>query len=148
MLIKLQPDQISLFWDMIRQTMLSVYKIPRKFQQSFATKILELLMSGLSQCWLGYVMDGDGEKKLHYIMVTKIVDDSQYGIRILVIDTLYGFRFISDKLVDEGIDLMEEYARANKCDAMAAESLGDRPREMLMRRGFEEHQVVYRKFLT
>jgi len=147
MLIKLQPDQVGLLWDMIRFAIVDACGVPKELQQDFTNKMLGQLMSGLAQCWIGYELDDKGDKKIHFIVTTKVVGDDLYGLRTLVLSTLHGFRFISNKLIDEAISKFEEYARANKCGIMTAESSSRSAGEFLLKHGFEEHRVAYRRFV-
>lgn len=147
MFIKLQPDQVSIFWEMIKHGMINSYKIPREFQQDFTLKALEHLLSGLSQCWIGYQLDDDGNKRIHFIMTSKIVDEKYYGVRVLFIDSLYGFRLMSEKMVSEIYKGMSEFAKANNCQIMAAEYSSKRVEEFLLSQGFEIHRTTCRKFL-
>lgn len=147
MFIRLQPDQVTLFWDMIKQGMISSYKIPRKFQQDFAINALEQLLSGLSQAWIGFKFDEENNKKIHFIMTSKIIDEKHYGVRSLHIDSIYGFRLISEDMTSEIYEGMNEYAIANNCDIMTAEYSSKRVKHFLESHGFEDHKTTCRKIV-
>ena len=147
MIIKLQSDQVVLFWDMIKQGMISSSNIPKEYQQDFTINALKQFLSGMSQCWIGYKVDEEGNKRIHYILTTKIVDEKYYGIRILLICSLYGFRLIPQDMVDYAYKGLEEFALANKCNVIAADYTNKRVEEFLLSQKFEKHMTTYRKFI-
>lgn len=147
MIIKLQSDQVVLFWDMIKQGIVTSYRIPNEYRQDFTIKSLEHLLSGKAQAWVGYEINGD-DKKIHYVLTTKIVDEKHYGIRYLSIESLYGFRLISQEILNEMYEGLKEFALANNCNVMLTSTLGKRAEDMLLSLGFEKYKVISRKFLT
>lgn len=148
MIQQLQPDQVSLFWDKIKEAILGAYNIPRDRQQDFILNYLIDLSCGNSQCWLGYELIEDGKKNVCSIMTTRVVDDNIFGMRMLLIDTLYGFRFISDKMMDEFAIGLEKFAKASGCRVGSAATNDPRTKELLLRYGFEEHYTTYRRFVN
>ena len=146
MIIRLQPDQVATLWDTIRGVIVSVYKVPKRIELDLTNKVLEQLMSGLSQCWVSYSVNEEGSKDVHYILITKILDAKLHGVRVLVIDTMYGFKFATNKLIDELVCLVD-YAKANGCEVMIAETLNERLGDHLLRHGFNRHKVIYRLFM-
>ena len=147
MFIKLQADQVFIFWDLIKHGLIQAYKIPREYQQDFSINYLEKLLTGHTQAWLAYE-EKDGEKKVIGILCTQILDEKNYGVRTLLIDTIYGFRLIPKDIIDEGMTALESYAKANNCNVMAAEFSNKRVGEILVDIGFETHRIISRKVLT
>lgn len=147
MFIKLQEHEVPSFWELIKYGMIAVYKIPEEFQQDFAISTLVNLLSGMSQAWIGYDLDDEGVKRLQCVVTTKIVEDDIYGIRRLHIDSLYGYRTVSDHVPTEGFKCLDEFARANGCQAVTAEYFFDKAKEVLTAHGFEYHTTVCRKIL-
>lgn len=147
MFIKLMPDQVTLFWDSIKHGMIESYKIPKEFQQDFAIKELKNLLSGLSQCWIGFQIDKEGNKKLDLIMTSKIIDNKFYGVKVLFVDSLYGFRLITDEIASEVYGVLEKFAMANNCHIISAESPNKRVEELMLNQGFEKQRTSYRKVL-
>lgn len=146
--IKLLPDQISLFWSLIKHGVVQAYRIPKEFQQDFTLKYLENLMLGLYQCWVGYVETEEGEKKLHAILCTRIIDEKEYGVRTLAIIGVYGFRLIPQDMIESASAKIEEFARANNCNVMVTEYESKRVEDILNTMGFEKHITVARKILS
>lgn len=147
MFIKLQPDQVPLFWEAIKHGMITVYKIPEDLKQDFAIGALTGLLSGMSQAWVGYDLDEEENKILRCIVTTKIIDDKYRGIRYLHIDSLYGYRTMPEGMPAEAFGVLEEYALANDCKAVSAEYSIKRVEDFLMSSGYEKHVTIARKFL-
>ena len=145
--IRIQPDQVPIFWELIRTGMTIVYKIPDEYQQDFAIHALTNLLSGASQAWVGFDLDDEGVKRIQCVVTTKIVEDTYYGIRRLHIDSLYGFRKVSPDVPVQGFKCIEEFAKANGCQAITAEYFFDKAKEVLTAHGFEDHISVCRKIL-
>ena len=146
--IKLQADQIFLFWDLIKHGAISSFKIPREYQQAFAVNVLEQLLTGMAQAWVGYVINDEGEKNIHYISTTKIVDEKFYGVRYLSVESLYGLRFIDQDVLNKMYEVFKSYALANNCNIILTSTFDKRPEDMLQSLGFEKYKLVSRKILT
>lgn len=147
MFIKLQPDQVVLFWEIIRHGLTVAYRIPKDVQQDFAIGTLVSLLSGMSQAWIGYSLDEEGNKRLTGVITSRIVDDMYQGIKYLYIGGTYGYRRISPELYAEGIKALEEFAKANGCKAIVTEYSSRRMKEVVLSAGFEEHVTLVRKVL-
>lgn len=147
MIIKLQPDQVPLFWDLIRHGVINAYKIPKEFQQDFVINYLKNLLSGMYQCWVGYEVK-DGVKKLTAIQCTRIVDEKEYGIKTLALIGIYGYRLIPEEMIKEVSEALEEFAKSNGCNVMVTEYSSKRVENILNQMGFEKHITVIRKVLT
>lgn len=145
MMLKLQPDQVALFWDLIRKGTISAYSIPKKFQQDFAIGYLKSLLSGLYQAWVYFE---DESRKIIAIMCTRIIDEREHGVRTLALIGLYGLRLISEEAVDEALETLEKFAKANGCSVIITEYSSKRVESMLLTRGYEKHITVARKPLT
>lgn len=147
MFIKLMSDQITSFWEQIKHGMINTYKIPKEYQQDFALNALKQLLTGMTQCWIGYDTDKEGNRKIHFIMTTKIIDEKYHGLRIFHVDSLYGFRLISEDMISEIDKTLSSFAKANNCSVIIADYSIDRVKGFLMSQGFTEYRTTCRKFL-
>lgn len=147
MFIKLQAEQISLFWESIKYGMVESYKVPREFQQDFAIKSLENLLSGLTQCWVCYQLDGNGNRKLCLIMTTKIINEDDYGAKTLFTDSFYAPRPMTDDILTEAYNGLEAFAKANNCSTMSAELSIKELEDLLVSYGFKKSRSIYKKIL-
>lgn len=146
MIIKLQEDQIGLFWNLIKKSMIESNDIPLEFQQDYGIHKLTKLLSGSLQAWICYEVI-DGQKHIKFVLVTSILDEKYHGIRVLNVEAIYGFRLVALDDITELYSGLEEFAKANKCNAVAADYSIPRVKEFLMHLGFEEHRTVCRKFI-
>ena len=140
MLIELMEDQISLFWDMIKHGMIQSYKIPKEFQQDFSIKMLEYLLSGLSQAWVGYSISDENERKIHFTATTKIIDRKYYGFKVLYIDSTYSYRLMSEEMVNELGNGLYEFAELNNCTMIVTDYSNKRVEDYLLNLGYEKYK--------
>ena len=143
MIVQLQPDQISGFWEAIRHATIQVNRIPKELQQDYAIKVLERLLSGMLQCWVGYTIDEKDMRHVHVIYTTSIQGDSTHGFNVLSMETVYGFRRIPMELYEEGISKLVEFAKTVGCKAVMGQSNNKRAQEVMLANGFEQHHIVY-----
>ena len=108
MFIKLMPDQVTCFWSIIKHGMIESFEVPKEFQQDFAIRELKNLLSGLSQCWVGTEIDEANNRKICFVMTSKITEDRNYGIKTLFVDSIYSIRLITDELSNEAYKCMVE----------------------------------------
>ena len=81
------------------------------------------------------------------VLTTKIVDEKYHGVKILYIDSIYGFRSISQSIIDDIYEGIEKFAKANNCGVIMAEYSIKRVGEFLGSKGFEAHKTISRKVL-
>ena len=147
MFIKLLPDQVTWFWGLIKQAIINAYKIPKDFQQDFTLSMLEKLLTGMSQCWLNYEMDGEN-RKIHAVCITSILDEKSHGVKTLSIEALYGFRLISMDNMNSMYLKLEKFALSEGCSVLAADYSTSRVKEFLDYLGFEKHRTICRKVIS
>lgn len=146
MLIKLQADQVAIFWDSIRDGIALSCKIPDKFKLDFSIAMLEEILSGNIQVWMGYSGEVDN-KTIEYFITTKIYDSQYHGLRTLVIESLYSLSSISSENLNEIKDVLETYAIENKCDVVVADYYNERVKQFLLSTGFETYKSSARIFI-
>lgn len=147
MIIRLNSDQVSVFWDLIRRGLIEANDIPREFQQDYSIHCLIKLHNGVYQAWLCYDINESGDKEIHAVGVTSILDEKFRGVKILNAEALFGLRPLTDKDINVIIKGLTDFAKANDCKVMSADYSIGRVREILTQMGFEEHRTVCRKFI-
>ena len=147
MLIKLQPDQISLFWDLIREGMIKSFRIPDRFSQDFSINALKQLLTGETQCWLGHEVKDDNTKEINYILTTQIVDEKYYGLRAMYITSIHSLKPITADVLTEIHSALENYALVNNCNVVMADYYSERVKGFLLDTGFEKFKSTCRLFL-
>lgn len=148
MLIKLQPAQVTQFWDDIKKGMIDSYEIPKEFQQDFANSELVDLLSGMTQCWVGLYLDDNKNKHLQYIITARIIDNKYYKRKVLNIDSFYSLMPLDKKALIEVYKSIYDFAIANNCSDLEAMRKDKGIEKMLTDLGFKPYKIVYRKDLV
>lgn len=147
MIIRLQPDQVVLFWDLIRKSMIESNNVPKEFHQEYSISMLTKFLSGKLQAWLGYKVNKDGDKEIHTVFASSIINEKYFGVRALNAESIYGFRVIDAEVLLDMYEKMVEFAKANDCNVLTADYSFNRVKEILLGAGFEKHRTICRKFI-
>lgn len=144
MIMQLQPEQIGAFWDAIKHGMISLERLRGRggSPQDRLNNVLKNLLSGYLQCWIIYSLDGE-EKRLHGFGMTYIMQDKLTDESILMIDSLYGFRKMSDDLAVESINGIKTYAKNVGCSKIYAVTKNKRVITLMGLNNFEPIYQVY-----
>ncbi len=146
MIINLQPHQISAFWDAIKEALVQANAVPIELQADYTNSALEKLLAGKFQAWLAYRLTDEGKKNIHAVIITSLVEDQLFGFRTLIIHSLYSYRLIKEDLIAEAMEQFKEFARANDCQRIQAETNNDRTFEIMRIAGFtkecERHTIM------
>lgn len=119
MLTKLLPDQISKFWDIIRYAIEQSLPPTAGEGPGKMKKILTSLLSGKSQCWASYIVDGDN-RTFEGIVVTRIFYDDVSDTRSLLIYCLYGYEGASQSSWTNGLKTLVKYSKSKNCERIIA----------------------------
>jgi hypothetical protein len=111
MLVKLLPDQISIYWDHIKTAL--VETTPELTARGI-TVILENLLCDSMQCWFELIGE-DEDTRLLAILVTSIFQDNFFQANCLRICCLYGFDAITQQQWEEGASTLTNYAKSVDC---------------------------------
>lgn len=114
--LKLMPDQISHYWDLIKT---AIEESSPEVSAEGANVILENLLCDAMQCWLMLLKDGE-EFRLQAVIVTTLFRDNFYQTMYLRLCCLYGFAPLSPELWQEGFEAMRDYAKSVGCSHMEA----------------------------
>lgn len=144
MIVQLSYNQVPAFWEAIKHCLIKANKVPESVEMEFTNRQLERIMSGEGQCWVVFSIGADGSRQLYAIVTTRVSDDKIYGVRFLVIESIYGFRKIEADLYKDGLEKLRKFAEVMKCEAIIAETGSRRIKEMLLESGFEEQHTTYR----
>lgn len=144
MIMQLMPEQISAFWDVIKHGMVQLERVRGRgiTVQAHLNHVLNNLLSGYLQCWIIYE-EVEGEKKLHAFGMSYIMKDRLTGEDKLIIDSLYGFRKLSDELAMESIEGLKKYAKSTGCSKIYAITNNKRVVELMKLNQFEPTYKIY-----
>ena len=147
MFIKLTSSQIPAFWELYKQSLIVSKNIPKKYQQEYANKQLEKMLTGASQAWMGYEVDENGEKRIQYTMTTRIVSEEQRGIRVIYVSSLYRYGGIDTDMLGEANAAVEKWAKTQGCKAIIVEYILDVMEGYLADHGYETFLKMSRRFI-
>lgn len=119
MLVKLLPDQVSKFWDVIKYAVEQslppiVGEAPNKMQN-----ILSGCLSGKVDVWASYEKEGE-KRKFEGIALTKVLHDDASMTNNLLIYCIYGYNGISSSSWRQGLISLLKYAYRIKCNQIVA----------------------------
>lgn len=142
MLIQLQPMQISLLWENIRESAVKACRISEKYEAKYSTALLKNLLSGKFQCWLVFKVV-DGERQMHAIGITAIEKNHLFDFKELHILSLYGLRLLDDELAKESFVKFLRYAKETGCTRIKMETSVGRIKQLAEARGFTNTSECY-----
>ena len=119
MMVRLLPDQISRFWDVIRyaieQSLPPVAgEDPNKMQN-----ILMAALEGTIDVWASYTR-GNGVNKFEGIVLTEILFDKPSRTKNLLIYCLYGYDDVDSRSWMNGLRTLLKYAASKGCSQIVA----------------------------
>jgi len=119
MLVKLLPDQISRFWDIIK------YAIEQSLPPiagEHPNKMNNILMSALDgsiDVWASYQKTDEGNK-FEGIALTEVLFDRPSRTRNLLIYCIYGYENVDGRSWGEGLRTLIKYAASKRCNQIIA----------------------------
>ena len=137
MIIMLQPNQIAEYWDGIKYALQRAHDLTDEQFPACANRALENLMTGKYQCWLTGKLQVDGTKEIHAVVITCIVEHGLFGYKMLIVDTVYGYRPVDDEIILEAIKAFRAYGQTNGCLKVVAETNHDRVRDIMAIAGLQ-----------
>lgn len=144
MITALQPSQVSLFWENIRQSFLSTNPPPPGVDHyAYTNKVLENLLTQKYVCWVVYKLNDSGEKVIHALAVTTIEKDNYTGVDTLHIISLFGYRRLDDELARSSFEDFLKYARNTGCFNIKLQSNVRRIFELARAVGFRKVSEVF-----
>jgi len=121
MLIKLLPEQVSTYWNIIKYAVEeslppTVHDHPDKLN-----RVLAAALSGKIDVWASYIR---GETKVSFegIVLTQVLYDDASDTRSLLIYCLYGYSSVSKDSWMNGFKTLVKYAKSQRCVKITAYS--------------------------
>ena len=137
MLVKMLPHQIADNWEIlsygIQQSLPPItYQSPKRM-----ARILESLLGEKMNLWLGIQ-----DEKIHGIIVTSLVYESNSDVKDLLIYCIYGFKDLPTKLITEGMETLKKFASSKGCKRLTAYSNVESVINMMKRFGSVEYSYL------
>ncbi len=115
MLTKLLPEQIAQFWDIIKYAIEESLPPIAGEGSDKMNRILTSLLSGKSECWISYTVDGK-QRKLEGVGITKIQYDDVSDTKNLLVYCLYSWEGINRSSWTSGFKSLVKYASSKGCN--------------------------------
>ena len=118
MLVMLTPEQISSHWEAIKLSLNTSIRGEVPNRMNMPNNVLQLLLSGMMQCWLSYRNGEDGHI-IEGFLLTQVVDDGITGNRNLLI---YAVHTSHNNAVRESflkaVDTLKKFGKSNGCQGI------------------------------
>lgn len=134
-LTRLDSQQVARAWDVLRGVIGAVCG----FSAKRISEILESLVSGKFQCWIG-TGDDDEATRYHGVVITGIVE------RTLEIHLLYAFQALPPGMLTRGLAMLKAFARNTDCAEIVGRVENDTIRAMCQRLGVDPGDCDYVRF--
>jgi hypothetical protein len=121
MLLQLQPEQVSKYWDAIKFALIDGLPPHEERTPETLNYILEALIVKDMICWASVIELEEMKYKLEGIVITQMLKDASTKTKNLLIYLVYSFEKDSKfaSWVD-GLDLIKKYARSIECTNIVA----------------------------
>ena len=146
MIVRLQPEQISIMWDSIKFAVLEANSIGPSQSDLFLNEVLGLLLSGKAQAWIMYE-DAEGSRTIYAIVVTCFMEEPLLGYNYLLVHSVYGFKPLNLERIYEAMAAFEEFGKANGAFKIVGMTREERLLNVYERLGMEREVFVYSKNL-
>lgn len=120
MIVRLIPEQITIFWDAIRHAAIQSNGVTEDQAYEYGKNLLLKLLSEKAQAWLiyDYVDDKKIDKQVHGIGITELTHNQGTGVQALLLSAIYVFRPTSEQDYKEAIDEVKKFGKNAGCTEM------------------------------
>lgn len=118
MIVKLLPDQISKFWDIIRYAVEQSLPPTAGQHPNTMNFILMAALEGRIDVWVSFTRKE--VTKIEAIMLTRFIYDHPTRTRNLLIYSLFGYKIVSKESWMKGLETIAKYAKKEKCTQIVA----------------------------
>ena len=115
MLVKLLPEQVAEFWDIIKFAVEESLPPIVGDHPDKMNRILSSLLSGKTECWASYRRGEEGTV-FEGICLTKIIYDDASDTRNLLLYCIYGYEKTLEEAWMEAFRSVAKYAKAKGCN--------------------------------
>lgn len=136
MIVQLQPEQISLWWDQIKYAACAAMETD---SVAYVQSLLSALLSETHQCWLIL----DDERELCAMGITCVVEVDLTARKYLHIDAFYSYQTLTEPLAKEATEYVKKFAVANGCGQIRALTNNPRASRLLAVAGFYTGKTEY-----
>ena len=123
MLHRLASDQLSRYWNDIRDALMASVPPLAEPTGAAVNQIMENILLRKMQAWLLYEDDGTPEQpavKIYALVITQIWQEPGSLTRNLLIYALYGYSFVPEPLWRSGLAGLRAWAKKKDCRSIVA----------------------------
>jgi len=107
MILRLCPDQIKDYWELVNKTIDVTFP---ESQMATKSALLKDLMLEVAQCWF-HMTDDD----INAVIISKINNDYAVGRKTFTVVAFYGVRPINESIMQEAFDTAAKFAKDRDC---------------------------------
>jgi len=144
MFIKLLPEQLVKFWDMIRFAIAETFMPRNSCTNAHLQAILTSLLSGKMQCWMAFEK-AEGERKFIGFIITRIGEEPAIKERCLYVDSIYAFDKVPESVLFRGQKILESFAVKNNCKSIVALTESESIVKLAERNGFSKRYYLFKE---
>jgi len=125
MIVRLMPEQVSGFWNLIKTGVIDIGNRMTPGNWNIANNVFNRCLAGLMQIWL-CSEELEGKPNFVGFFITAIETDKIDDSRNLNISYTYAFKTVSDELIKEAVEVVNKYAKEDKCNNITFVSLNSK----------------------
>lgn len=144
MIIKLLPEQVVKFWDMLRFAIAETFMPRASCTNEHLRGILANLLSGKSQCWMAF-KSVDGERKFIGFIITRIGEDQAIKEKTLFLDSVYAFQVVPDKVMADAQVVLNKFAFKNNCRHIVSLTESEKVAHLALRNGYAQRYYLFKE---
>lgn len=144
MIIKLLPEQVVKFWDMLRFAIAETFMPRGTCTNEHLRFILAGLLSGKQQCWMAFKLVDDERKFIGFI-VTRLGEDQAIGEKTLFLDSVYAFQSVPDEIMADAQVVLNKFAAKNNCKHIVSLTESEKVMHLAQRNGYKARFYLYKE---
>lgn len=141
MLIRLLPQQLVKFWDMIRFAIAETFMPRNSCTNEHLQWILAQLLASKMEIWISFTK----ERKFLGFVITRVGTEPGNGEKVLYIESVYAFQGVPEEILFAGMKVLESHARKNNCKSFVALTESERIVGLAKRLGFSNRYYLFKE---
>jgi hypothetical protein len=136
-LLRLLPDQISRYWDVVRYALAVSHPPTIRITDRYFVKCLEMMLAGRMQCWV--VLRNLQDKRIYAVLATEIVKHYISGEKTLLVFAGTTFEVeVNMKEWRGNLLKLMKFGKANGCSTLSSFVSNPRLMELYKQIGLKE----------
>ena len=140
MLIKILPNQVVKFWEVIKFVAKKVDEVDDENLQPYLNELLHALLNEKAQCFIRL----NDKREIITLSITRILNNKITGEKYFQVHCIYGFKPATNEVWKRDWEILKEFAEKEKCSYMGFMSRNKRIWEIAELIGMEEAYRVFK----